>query len=241
MGFGGFAMTEADKNKFAEIMTGLAENFGSQLSRPGLSMRFEALKEYSMEQVKQAAMSLMRSRKYTTMPTVAEFLEHLGGGSAEDLAEVEAAKVLDAIKRIGPYSSVAFDDPVTCAVVKQGYGSWEDLVEAADEQREHWFVKDFVRRWQAFKKQGLMAGGKCAGQIERLNSASGFGERKSPMALVGDAEKAKRLALEAGQNDKSVEKLVEKASALDKGFSNNPSGGPNDRELEENKRALQAV
>lgn len=235
-------MTDADKNSFAEIMTGLAENFGSQLSRPGLSMRFEALKEYSIDQVKQAATFLMCSRKYTTMPTVAEFLEYLGGGSAEDQAEVEAAKVLDAIKRVGPYSSVSFDDPVTCAVVKQGYGSWEDVIEAADEQRDHWFVKDFARKWKAFKRQGVLAGGKCAGQIERLNSANGFGDRNPPLALVGDTEKAKRLALEAGSNDKSVEKLIEKASALDRGSSNNPSGDPkDDRNMEADKRQVQAV
>jgi hypothetical protein len=40
-------MKKQDELRFVEIMIGLAENFSSQLSTPGLVMRFEAMKEFS--------------------------------------------------------------------------------------------------------------------------------------------------------------------------------------------------
>ena len=112
-------MTQADFDPFSELIQGVAECYGQSLSAQGIALRFKLLEQFSFAEVQNAALSIMATRKYTSMPTPAEFLEHIGGGAAEDKAEVEAGKVLSAIGRHGAYASVVFDDAVTQAVIVQ--------------------------------------------------------------------------------------------------------------------------
>lgn len=45
-------MTSENLDRFVEIMMGLAENYpGTRLTGAGLDMRYEALKEFSIDQV----------------------------------------------------------------------------------------------------------------------------------------------------------------------------------------------
>ena len=106
-------MTQADFKSFSELVQGVAECYGQSLSAKGVALRFKLLEQFDMAEVRQAALSIMATRKYTSMPTPADFLEHISGGSAEDKAEVEAGKVLAAIGKHGAYASVVFDDAVT--------------------------------------------------------------------------------------------------------------------------------
>lgn len=121
-------MTQADFKTFSALIQGIAECYGQSLSAQGIALRFRLLEQFDFAEVEKAALSVMATRKYTSMPTPADFLEHIGGGSAEDKAEVEAGKVLDAIGRHGAYSSVVFDDSVTQAVIVQAYGGWPKLL-----------------------------------------------------------------------------------------------------------------
>jgi len=186
-------MTDKDKHEFAAIMAGLAENFGTTLTKAGLRMRFEALKQYSIEQVRNAAISILRTRKYLKMPTIAEFIEHLEGGSAEDIAQVEAAKVLEAIKVHGPYRSVVFDNPVTQAVIEYSFGGWTKLAEDLDAKGEKWFFKDFERAYGAFARQGVKLGGTLLGICDHANQL--IGHKKSEPVYIGNQEKARQVRL----------------------------------------------
>jgi hypothetical protein len=192
-------MTEQDKKQFALIMTGVAENYGKSITSQGIALRFEMLSGYDLADVKRAAFAIMASRKYTSMPTVADFLEYLGGGSAEDKAEVEAGKVLEAIARRGSYASVVFDDPVTQAVIVQAYGGWPKLcVDCGVEESEHWFRKNFAKTWAAYSRQGVKLYGHLPGIVEIGNSAKGYLEHIPKPELIGIPEKALAV-LEAGQ------------------------------------------
>lgn len=186
-------MQDSDAQEFATLMAGVAENFGATVSSAGMALRFQALREFDMAQVRAAANSILRSRKYTTMPTIAEFLEYLGGGRVDDIAALEASKVFQAVRSIGAYRSVAFDDPVTQAVVQQGFGGWVKLCEELTEENEKWLTKDFLRLYGAFSRQGVKAVGYLCGRTELANQALG---RKGEVrvALVGDRQKALAIA-----------------------------------------------
>ena len=43
---------KVDKGMFAQVMYGLAEDFGGTVSDNGLLLRFDALKEYSIKQIR---------------------------------------------------------------------------------------------------------------------------------------------------------------------------------------------
>jgi hypothetical protein len=74
-------MTERNFDHFSAIMLGIAENYGQSLSPPGIALRFKALERHDINEIERAAMSLIACRKYTTMPPVADFLEHLAAAA----------------------------------------------------------------------------------------------------------------------------------------------------------------
>ena len=193
-------MTQADFDRFEVLMQGVAECYGQTLSAQGVALRFKLLEQFSLPEVEKAALSIMASRKYTSMPVPADFLEHINGGAAEDKAEVEAGKVLSAIGRYGAYSSVVFDDAVTQAVIVQSYGGWPKLcADCGVEESEHWFRKNFAKTWAAYARQGVKCTGHLPGIIEVSNHSNGFSEFIDPPKLIGDPAKA-RAVLEAGKS-----------------------------------------
>lgn len=198
-------MTQADYKPFSELIQGVAECYGQSLSAQGVALRFVMLEQFDFAEVRKAALSVMATRKYTSMPTPADFLEHLGGGSAEDKAEVEVGKVLSAISSHGGYASVVFDDPVTQAVIVQAYGGWVKLCEECGrDEPEKWFRKEFAKTWAAYNRQGIQQHGHLPGRIEITNSSNGhFGHIPVPKA-IGDVTKAQAV-LEAGKTPVRLE------------------------------------
>ena len=186
--------------KFAAIMLGVAENYGQTITAEGGNLRFKALQAYPLEEIEAAAMSIMFSRKYTSMPTVADFVEHLGGGSIEDLAEVEAGKALHAIGRVGRYDSVVFDDPTTMAVIRNGYGGWPKLcAECGVEEPERWFRRNFAKMWAAYRRQGVRVYGVLPGAHEMANAAGGAASFIPQPRFIGNEERARNvLAMGSG-------------------------------------------
>lgn len=193
-------MTQADFRPFTELIQGVAECYGQTLNAQGIALRFKLLEQCSLAEVRSAALSIMATRKYTSMPTPADFLEHLSGGSIEDKAEVEAGKVLAAIGRHGVYASVVFDDAVTQAVIVQAYGGWPKLcADCGVEESEQWFRKNFAKAWAAYARQGVKVSGHLPGLIEISNHNNGFDDHIPAPQLVGDSAKA-RTVLEAGNS-----------------------------------------
>lgn len=193
-------MTQADFDRFNALMQGIAECYGQTLSAQGIALRYKLLEQFSLPEVKKAALSIMATRKYTSMPVPADFLEHISGGSAEDKAEVEAGKVLAAIGKHGAYASVVFDDAVTQAVIVQAYGGWPKLCQDCGvEESEHWFRKNFAKTWAAYSRQGVQCSGHLPGLFEITNCSNGYFDAVEPPRLVGDPAKA-RAVLEAGKS-----------------------------------------
>ena len=56
-------MIPKDKKRFAVIMATMAENFNDEISKPGLKMRFNMLKDFTIEQVALAAKRITGSTK----------------------------------------------------------------------------------------------------------------------------------------------------------------------------------
>lgn len=193
-------MTQADFKPFSTLIQGVAECYGQSLSAQGIALRFKLLAQFDYTEVERAALSVMATRKYTSMPTPADFLEHISGGSAEDKAEVEAGKVLVAIGKHSGYASVVFDDAVTQAVIVQAYGGWVKLCqECGVEESENWFRKNFAKTWSAYSRQGVKQSGHLPGLFEITNCSNGYHDHVEPPKLIGDPDKA-RAVLEAGKS-----------------------------------------
>ena len=172
-------MRQADFDRFDALIQGVAECYGQSLSAQGFALRFKLLAQFDYAEVEKAALCIMATRKYTSMPTPADFLEHISGGSAEDKAEVEAGKVLAAIGK---------------------HGGWVKLCqECGVEESENWFRKNFAKTWAAYSRQGVKQSGHLPGLFEITNCSNGYHDHVEPPKLIGDPDKA-RAVLEAGKS-----------------------------------------
>ena len=139
-------MENKDKERFATIMIVLAENFSSELSDKSLEMFFNLAKndDISINQWEESAHHLLRTRKYTKMPTYADFYETIKGTQA-DIAEKQAHLVIMAVRG----DNKVFDDPITQHLMTTRW--WvERLKETMVENEEHFFVRDFKVAYLAY-------------------------------------------------------------------------------------------
>lgn len=143
-------MEKQDIKEFTDIMLAIADNYpGATFTSAGLKLRFEALKEFSIDQVSEAAVKLIRDHKYNTMPTTADIIDAMDGRiSVKDRAEIEAGKIIAHLRLYGKAVIPEFEDPITqhLMATRWRYGSWAAYVVDADLK---WWFRDFVRAYQA--------------------------------------------------------------------------------------------
>lgn len=157
-------MKKEDLKEFITLMMGISELFGAKVSNLGIELMSKALRPYTIEQITEAANLIVRTRKYTTMPTVADFIEAIEG-SEEDQATVQASIVWDAISRVGAYDSVQFRDSTTAAVVRDAFGGWSRICRETKEDNRVWFMKEFKEQYKSYKHSGIEHNGPLFGEF----------------------------------------------------------------------------
>lgn len=138
-------MKNNDFQRFTAIIRGLADNFSAEVTADGIDFRFECLKKYTIDQVSAASLALVRTRKYTKMPTIADFIEAIEG-TPDDRGEEQAMKVISAISQIGRYNSPKFDDHKTASIVAQI--GWVNLCDMHTDKQK-FFIKDFIESYKS--------------------------------------------------------------------------------------------
>lgn len=164
------SMEQADFKRFAQAMAALAEIYSVELSGPGLQLRFASLKEYTINQIEAATMAVLKTRKYTKMPTPGELIEHISG-ALEDRGELEAEHVLYTIRSKGCDSGYAFEDPITQAVVNQRFGGLNGL-RTMEDKEVSWFVTQFRQAYAVRARlNGRIANPKISGtESDRISN-----------------------------------------------------------------------
>jgi len=156
--------SKKDKIEFAKVMYGLAGNFGGQISKDDLSLRFEVLKEYSLDEIKQAGIWLLKNREQTfpAVPTTREIIiavEKIDNPQAaisiEARSEIQLQCVLNKLRTEGSNSDVDFNDPVTQELMTRRwpYNQWARTV-LEDEIK--WFCKEFKELYKVYDKNKVV-------------------------------------------------------------------------------------
>lgn len=206
-------MNPSDKEKFANAFLTLCAVFEKMPSDIITAAYFKAMGKHDISDVEQALSRAIVECKFFPKPV--ELLEFISGKIA-DVAEVEAGKVLSAIKRVGGHESVAFDNATTQAVISQGFGGWNKLCDDLRADGEQWFLKDFARIYQAYARQGIALRGVLPGRSELTNSSAGYVEHIREPVLIGDQEKSKQIA--SGPSQTAVIPMSKKLKALSSGI-----------------------
>ncbi|NMS31841.1 hypothetical protein HKB24_04265, partial [Vibrio parahaemolyticus] len=110
-------MQEVDKREFAEVWGAAWAMYGKSVSPQLLSIAFEALRAYSIEEVRIGLTRHIQSPDTGQFfPKPADVIKHIDGNSGSR-AMVAWNKVDKAVRQVGAWTSVMFDDALIHRVI----------------------------------------------------------------------------------------------------------------------------
>ena len=145
-------MLSQDKVRFAQCMAAMGEAFSQEASPFKTEIYFKALSDLSIEDVERATWQVINSRGTATFPKVAEIREAIGG-KLEDRAMIALTKVERALREVGAYNSIVFDDPIIHRAICSFDNGWIGVADMTMEEWT-WARKDFIRLYNAFSNSG---------------------------------------------------------------------------------------
>ncbi len=190
-----------EKRRFAALMTGLSDYYKSEVSKAVMALYWQGLKQYDYEAIEKAAWSHTQSPDEAGrwMPKISDLTKALQGRTV-DQASVAWSKVDRAVRCLGTYQDVAFDDPLIHRVISD-IGGWVKL--GTQDEKEWPFVeKAFITRYQGYRMQSEQPDYPNV-LIGIANAQNGVeGKQRNPPILIGNEEKAKKTLL--GGTDKPI-------------------------------------
>lgn len=202
-------MKSTDKQEFASLMVALAEYYSKEVSEGILGMYWQGLEQYDITAIREALNRHMRNPDSGQfMPKIADIARMLGG-STQDAALQAWAKVDQAVRRVGTYADVAFDDPLIHRVLHD-MGGW---IAMGQKNEDEWpFVaKEFENRYRGFRMRS-----EAPEYPHLLTGIAGAHNRKGgfvtdPPILIGNPLKAQQVM--KGGTDKPLIGLTRMADA----------------------------
>src|SRR5437870_914018 len=119
-------MQSRDLGKFTILMAGIGELYGKNISSHLIDIYWQVLKQYELVDVQNAFQSHVQNpdcgQFFPKPADIVRFIE----GSGETKALLAWAKVERAIRQLGSYQSVVFDDSLIHIVIED-MGGWVKL------------------------------------------------------------------------------------------------------------------
>lgn len=199
-------MTHDDRAEFANVWAASWTMYGKEATAQVIAMAFNALVSYSIEDVRRGISAHMRNPDSGQFaPKPADVIKHISGNSQSASGEAWA-KVDRAIRCVGNYRSVVFDDPKIHAAIER-LGGWQKV--ALTSEQEYPFLRNnFMKLYQGFTVQPPETfPRKLIGTCEHENSQHSSFRRGRPgdePVLVGNPERA-RLVYQGGDEQGVVQ------------------------------------
>jgi len=179
-----------NETRFKENMTVLCELFDKPVSKLLMGSYWKALESFTDEECEKAFNELALSSRF--FPKLADFIEALSG-TKKDQAFQAWLKVIDAVRRVGNYQSVKFNDPVIHSVFKF-WGGWDVTTTPDwDGAQLKWKQKEFEQLY-AVMSHNSSHPEYLPGKSEIDDAAKGY-DRKHEIVLIGfeSKEEQKRI------------------------------------------------
>ena len=192
-------MNDNNRVEFQEVWTATYAMYRQRVSDSMLDLAFGALAPYSIEDVRKGITAHIRNPDTGQFPPKpADVIKHVSGNSQSAGGEAWA-KVDRAIRCVGNYRSVVFDDPKIHAAIER-LGGWQK-VSMTDEKEYPFLRNNFQKLYQGFTVQPPESfPRKLIGTCEHENSQhSGFkrGRPQDEPVMIGNPERA-RLVYQGG-------------------------------------------
>lgn len=186
-------MTDDDFKTFTAMLKTVAEYFGRPLTSGVIGIYWQGLRDLDLEALRAALNSHVQNPDVGQfMPKIAD-IRRMVSGSTQDSALVAWSKVDRAIRQVGTYADVVFDDPIIHRVLHD-MGGW---VQIGGKSEDEWpFVaREFENRYRGYRMRGetppyqpIMIG--IAGAHNRKS-----GHKVDAPRLVGEPSKCNRVLL----------------------------------------------
>lgn len=188
-------MREADMEGFGQMMAAIYDLYGRQFSEYALSIWWNALKGYDLKAISEAlSRYVVNADSGQFVPKPADVVRMIGGTTV-DKALLAWEKVDRAVRQVGVYRDVVFDDPLIHRVL-QDMGGW---IRLGERKESEWpFVaKEFETRYRGYAYQGVTPPylPVMTGLVNWKNGQAGYAPEGA--CLVGDAARA-RVCFEGG-------------------------------------------
>lgn len=204
-----------DQRKFAATLKACMDLYGKPLTADVMQLYARALARYETEDVIRALeIHLLDPDCGQFAPKPADIVRRIDGGNITKSAAAWAI-VAKAIRTVGSYQTVAFDDPLIHHAIDQ-MGGWIKLC-STPENELPFRAKDFEKLYMGHKQRGVVptSAPRLIGRTESENNQNGF--RSADIALIGNPEKARHLI--SNNNDSSHISAGSIATELAKNFS----------------------
>ena len=182
------------KKRFASLFSGLADYYNAEVSKASLGLYWEGLRQYDYEAIEKAcwAHTQLSDEAGRWMPKISDLNKMLAGRTS-DQGQIAWSKVDRAVRTIGPYWDVAFDDPIIHRVISD-MGGWIQM-NSSEDKNWPFVAKEFVTRYQSFKMTGETPEHPryLVGMANAQNTHSGH-QQGLNVRLLGNVEKAKQIA-----------------------------------------------
>lgn len=192
-------MNDQDRTQFQEVWTATYAMYRQRVSDSMLDLSFGALLPYSIEDVRRGITAHIRNPDTGQFPPKpADIIKHISGNSQSAGGEAWA-KVDRAIRCVGNYRTVVFDDPKIHAAIDR-LGGWQKI--SMTDEKEYPFLRNnFLKLYQGFTVQlPETFPRKLIGTCEHENSQHDSfmrGRSKNEPVMIGDPERA-RLVYQGG-------------------------------------------
>jgi hypothetical protein len=183
-----------DKREFATIMEATMAVYGREVTKPVMQLYWSALIEYDMPAVRKAFGAWIKNPDAGQFPPKPADIIRMIDGATGDRAMVTWSKVDKAIRMVGHYQSVAFDDPIIHRVIDE-MGGWRKLASLPSNKDLEFASLEFIKRYRAY----ALAGGVTEypayliGESEAVNGKNGH-RGHDPVQLIVDQAKAREVA-----------------------------------------------
>ena len=194
-------MNQSDYDNFVDVMQLVSEQYGKKPSDGLISLYWQGLKAYEFPSVREAiGKHLANTDTGQFMPKIADIIRMMQGTSL-DSALSAWSKVDRAVRDVGPYETVVFDDPIIHKVLHD-MGGWLMLSEKTENDWP-FIAKEFENRYRGFKSRNerIEYPARLIGLFEANNTKEGRAV-KEPM-LIGDKTKAIEV-MQLGTSSKSL-------------------------------------
>lgn len=179
-----------EKRRFASLMTALSDYYEKEISKGVMGLYWEGLKQYDYAAIEKAAWAHTQSPDEAGrwMPKISD-LQKVLQGSTKDQASIAWSKVDRAIRTVGTYTDVAFDDALIHRVI-QDMGGWV-LIGTKDDSEWPFVAKEFENRYRAYKMRDEEPEypRKLVGMASAQNGSQGI-QINLGTVLIGDEQKA---------------------------------------------------